>query len=289
MPSTSEVGHAKNVANLQKLTEQVITFTNYNPPVENLKIVNLQALYTAASIKLTDVEDKRHANKNAITLRQSAFENLKSTSTKIINHLEILGLPQGTIDQAKSLNRIIQGGQKKTTTPPDENGQPAPTVSISRQSYTQQAENFGILLQLLATIPSYAPNEDDLKLVNLNAYKDSLVSSTQSVDQTEAELNTKLIERDNLLYADGTGLYSIAQKVKKYVKGHLKYEWIKEAGTRNESVDTMKYSIAALEILNPNFEVIKRFFDENKDFYKHDQANKGTSGGRKKIISKGIN
>ena len=218
MPSTSEVGHAKNVANLQKLTEQVTVYTLYNPPVENLTLVSLQALYTTASTKLTEVEDKRLANKNAIALRQTAFENLKPTCTKIINHLEILGLQQGTIDQAKSLNRVIQGGQKKTTTPPDENGQPAPTVSISRQSYTQQAENFGILLQLLATIPSYAPNEDDLKLVNLNAYKDSLVSSTQSVDQTEAELNTKLIERDNLLYADGTGLYSIAQKVKKYVK-----------------------------------------------------------------------
>ena len=218
MPSTSEVGHAKNGANLQKLTEQVITFTYYNPPVDNLKVVNLQTLYTTASAKLSEVEDKRHANKNAITLRQSSFENLKSTSTKIINHLEILGLPQGTIDQAKSLNRVIQGGQKKTTTPPDENGQPAPTVSTSRQSYTQQAENFGILLQLLATIPTYAPNEDDLKLTNLNAYKDSLVSSTQSVDQTEAELNTKLIERDTILYADGTGLYSIAQNVKKYVK-----------------------------------------------------------------------
>lgn len=218
MPSQSEVGHAKNVANLQKLTEQVITFSNYNPPVDNLKVVNLQALYTTASTKLSEVENKRHANKNAITLRQSTFENLKSTSTKIINHLGILGLPEGTIDQAKSLNRVIQGGQKKTTAPPDENGNPAPTVSTSRQSYTQQAENFGILLQLLETIPSYAPNEDDLKLVNLSAYKDSLVSSTQSVDQTEAELNTKLIERDNLLYADGTGLYSIAQNVKKYVK-----------------------------------------------------------------------
>ena len=218
MPSQSEVGHAKNVANLQKLTEQVITFSNYNPPVDNLKVVNLQALYTTASTKLSEVENKRHANKNAITLRQSTFENLKSTSTKIINHLGILGLPDGTIDQAKSLNRVIQGGQKKTPTPPDENGNPAPTVSTSRQSYTQQAENFGILLQLLSTIPTYAPNEDDLKLVNLNAYKDSLVSSTQSVDQTEAELNTKLIERDNLLYADGTGLYSIAQNVKKYVK-----------------------------------------------------------------------
>ena len=126
MSSNSEVGHAKNVANLQKLTEQVITFTNYNPPIDNLKVANLQTLYTTASTKLTEVEDKRHANKNAITVRQSAFENLKSTSTKIINHLGILGLLEGTLDQAKSLNRVIQGGQKKTTTPPDENGQPAP-------------------------------------------------------------------------------------------------------------------------------------------------------------------
>ena len=74
------------------------------------------------------------------------------------------------------------------------------------------------MLQLLSTIPAYNPNEDELKLINLNTYKDSLVSSTQSVDQTEAELNNKLIERDQVLYAEGTGLYSIAQNVKKYVK-----------------------------------------------------------------------
>ena len=218
MPSTSEVGHAKNVANLQKLIEQVKVYTLYNPPVDNLKIENLQTLYSTASSILNEVEDKRNANKNAITLRQSTFENLKSTCTKIINHLEILGLQQGTIDQAKSLNRLIQGGQKKTTTPLEEGGQPTNTVSTSRQSYTQQAENFGILLQLLGTIPTYTPNEDDLKVTNLNTYKESLMSATQSVDQTEAELNNKLIERDQILYADGTGLYTIAQNVKKYVK-----------------------------------------------------------------------
>ena len=218
MPSTSEVGHAKNVANLQKLTEQVTVYTLYNPPVDNLKVANLQALYTTANTKLTEVEDKRNANKNAITIRQSAFENLKSTCTRIINLLEILGLPQGTLDQAKSLNRTIQGGQKKTTPTLQEGVETPKTVSTSRQSYTQQAENFGILLQLLGTISAYNPNEDVLKLVNLNTYKNSLVSSTQSVDQTEAELNTKLIERDTILYADGTGLYSIAQNVKKYVK-----------------------------------------------------------------------
>ena len=218
MSSTSEVGHAKNVANLQKLTEQIRVYTLYNPPVDNIKIANLQTLYTDASSKLNQVEDKRNANKNAITLRQTAFENLKPTATKIINHLGILGLSQGTIDHAKSLNRLIQGGQKKETTTPEEGKEPAKTVSTSRQSYTQQAENFGILLQLLGTITEYNPNENDLKLANLNTYKDSLVSSTQTVDQTEAELNNKLIERDQILYADGTGLYSIAQNVKKYVK-----------------------------------------------------------------------
>ena len=218
MSSTSEVGHAKNVANLQKLTEQIRVYTLYNPPVDNIKIANLQTLYTDASSKLNQVEDKRNANKNAITLRQTAFENLKPTATKIINHLGILGLSQGTIDQAKSLNRLIQGGQKKETTPPEEGKEKQKTVSTSRQSYTQMAENFGILLQLLGTIPTYNPNEDDLKLANLETYKNSLVDSTQSVDQTEAELNNKLIERDQLLYKDGTGLYSIAQNVKKYVK-----------------------------------------------------------------------
>ena len=218
MAFTSETGHAKNVANLQKLTEQIKVYTLYNPPVENIKIANLQTLYSDASSILNQVEDKRNANKNAITLRQTAFENLKPTATKIINHLGILGLSQGTIDQAKSLNRLIQGGQKKETTPPEEGKEPAKAVSTSRQSYTQQAENFGILLQLLETISAYNPNEEDLKLANLNTYKESLMSATQSVDQTEAELNNKLIERDNILYADGTGLYTIAQNVKKYVK-----------------------------------------------------------------------
>ncbi|UBB89947.1 hypothetical protein J4771_00930 [Candidatus Kaistella beijingensis] len=218
MPSTSEVGHARNVANLQKLTEQVTVYTLYNPPVESLSVPNLTALYSTASVKLNEVEEKRNANKNAISLRQDAFADLKSKSTKIINHLEILGLPQGTIDQAKSLNRLIQGGQKKTTTPPDENGQPIPTISTSRQSYTQMADNFGILLQLLATVPNYNPNEDELKLANLTTYHASLMSSTQAVDQTEAELNVKLIERDQILYAESTGLYSISQNVKKYVK-----------------------------------------------------------------------
>lgn len=218
MSSTSEVGHAKNVAKLQKITQQVTTYSLYNPPVENISLASLQALYTNANAKLTEVGDKRNANKNAIVARQSAFENLKSTCTSIMNLLEILGLPQGTLDQARSLNRAVQGSSKKTTTPPEEGKEAPKSSSTSRQSFTQQAENFGLLVQLLGTIPNYTPNEEDLKLTNLNTYHASLVSATLAVDQTESELNTKMIERDKILYAEETGLYTIAQNVKKYVK-----------------------------------------------------------------------
>lgn len=218
MTSKSEVGNAKNVANLQKLTERVAVYALYNPPVESLTVESLQTLYTTASAKLTEVEDKRVANKNAIAARQATFENLKPTCTRIINFLQILGLEEGVLKQAKSINRRIQGGQKKSVTPPDPSGETVNNISTSRQSYTQICENFGILLQLLATIPTYTPNENDLKLTSLTTYHTSVMSSTQAVDQTEAELNAKLIERDNILYADGTGLYTIAQNVKKYVK-----------------------------------------------------------------------
>ena len=146
MSSTSEVGHAKNVANLQKLTEQVSVYTLYNPPVASLSVPNLQTLYTTAVAKLSEVEEKRNANKNAIALRQNAFENLKPTATRIINLLDILGLPEGTLNQAKTLNRTIQGTNKKPkTTPPPPEGAGA-GASTSRQSHTQQAENFAILL-----------------------------------------------------------------------------------------------------------------------------------------------
>lgn len=218
MTSRSEVGNAKNVANLQKLTERVAVYALYNPPVESLTVESLQTLYTTASAKLTEVEDKRVANKNAIAARQATFENLKPTCTRIINFLQILGLEEGVLKQAKSINRRIQGGQKKPVTPPNPSGETVNNISTSRQSYTQICENFGILLQLLATIPTYTPNENDLKLTSLTTYHTSVMSSTQAVDQTEAELNAKLIERDNILYADGTGLYTISQNVKKYVK-----------------------------------------------------------------------
>ena len=218
MTKSYETGNAKNVANFQKLIEQITVYQKYNPPVENLKLESLNNLYTAALASLTTLEDKRNANKNAIHLRQQQFENLRSISTRILNHIEILGVPAGTLEQAKSLNRLLHGVSKRKITATEEGEQEQKTASTSRQSYTQLADNFSKLLQLITSITNYAPNTEDLKIESLNTYSTNLVNSTKEVDKTAAEFNTKLIERNNILYAEGTGLYSIAQNIKKYVK-----------------------------------------------------------------------
>lgn len=75
------------------------------------------------------------------------------------------------------------------------------------------------------------------------------------------------------------------KRVKKYVRGHLKFEWVKDSGARNEPLDTLRYAIAALEVLNPNFEALRRYFDENKSLYGEQTQRKIQ---KKKIISKGI-
>ncbi len=220
-----ETGHAKNVANLQKLIEQITTYSDYNPSIDNLKIPAVTILYDTSLASLNNVINKRNANKNAIHLRQELNEGLKSKVTRVINQLDVLNLTDGIFDQAKSLNRLIQGNRKTAKiieTNEDEfdeeENETKETKSTSRQSYTETAENLNKLLQLIETVETYNPNIEDLKLVNLKTYQDDLVKATKEVNKTEAELNTEFINRNKLLYNEENGLYEIAQNVKKYVK-----------------------------------------------------------------------
>ena len=66
---------------------------------------------------------------------------------------------------------------------------------------------------------------------------------------------------------------------------------LKEFNSIQQGVQTTVQS--AIQVMNKTLDgrvkqVAEQLRKENKDFYKHDQANRGTSGGRKKIISKGI-
>jgi hypothetical protein len=85
MASTSETGHAKNVANFAEL----IGFCNgygaaYNPSKASIKIAALQTLLSNAQNALASVKVTKTEFDNATNVREVAFTLLKKLITRVV-------------------------------------------------------------------------------------------------------------------------------------------------------------------------------------------------------------
>lgn len=222
MPSTSEVGYAKNVANFADLITYCTAYgTTYNPSKTALQITSLETLLTTAQTELANVATAKNAFDTVTGNRQLAFEPLKSLATKIFNYLSVTDASAQTIEDAKTINNKLQGRRAKTITepiPPEENGESQNTVSVSRQSYDMLTENFSAYIDLVSSVPSYTPNETELTPVSLTTYLGELQTANTDVINAEVAYSNARISRNNVLYEDNTGLVNIALDVKKYVK-----------------------------------------------------------------------
>jgi hypothetical protein len=220
MASTSETGHAKNVANFQDLISFVTGYgATYNPNKNALKLPQLNALYTASQASLADVVTKNTAYNNKVNERVIAFKDLKSLSTRLINALQTTDATSQKIADAKAFNKKMQGIRAKAVETPTDPSAPAPnTISTSQQSYDQQIQHLAGIISVLQTEPSYAPNENDLKIVTLTAKQADLTAKNNAVATAYTNVSNSRIARDTTIYGTDTGLFDIATEVKKYVK-----------------------------------------------------------------------
>ena len=220
MASTSEVGHAKNVANLQDLISFVTGYgATYNPTKNALKLPQLTALATASQTSLADVVTKHTAYNNKVNERVNAFSGLKALSTRLVNALETTDATAQVIKDAKGFNRKLQGKKAVAATTPLDPNTPAPTtISTNQQSYDQQIQHLSGLTSVLISEPSYAPNETALATATLTAMQTNLTVKNNEVATAYTSISNSRIARNNTLYADSTGLVEIATEVKKYIK-----------------------------------------------------------------------
>ncbi len=75
---------------------------------------------------------------------------------------------------------------------------------------------------VVASETTYLPNETELKLPAMLAFKNSLQVANSNVASTYETVNLARIKRDKTLYNDKTGVYAIQELVKEYVKGLFK-------------------------------------------------------------------
>ena len=222
MASTSETGHAKNIANFKDLIGYCTGYgAPYNPPKTSLQLTALNTLHTSAETELANVTANKNTFDTVTGNRQALFENLKALSTRIVNFLPATDASDQTMDDAKVINNLIQG---KRATPPSQtvsaDGKTVEDTSIStsRQSFDMLAENFSSLVNLVSSIPTYTPNEAELKSDALSSYLNDLKTANNTVANAEVSYSNSRIARDKVLYAENTGLVDTALDDKKYVK-----------------------------------------------------------------------
>ena len=225
MASTSETGNAKNVANFDELISSVTGYgSTYNPSKKSIQVVELKKLSELAQKALKHTNAMLPAYSNAVAEREAAIEPLSKLVTRLLNSLKATDATEQVIDNAKTIVRKIQGTRATPKKSEEEKaalaaeGKETKEISTSQMSYNNRLDNFDKLIQLLASVPSYTPNETELKVETLQAYYDDLVVKNAAVLAAATPLSNSRITRDTVLYAPDSGLVDIATDTKNYIK-----------------------------------------------------------------------
>jgi hypothetical protein len=225
MASTSESGHAKNVATFEELISSVTGYgSSYNPSKTALTLAALQTVFTNAKTANSTLITATTVNKNAAGAREAAFKPLSKLITRIFNSLKATDAPKQTIENAQTLVRKLQGKRASAKLSDEEKqalaaqGIEPKEISTSQMSYDNRIENFDSLINLLSSTAEYAPNETDLQVESLTTLSTELKTLNSAAINTATQYSNALIARNQILYAPDFGLFDLARDTKAYVK-----------------------------------------------------------------------
>jgi hypothetical protein len=225
MSKNNDSGHDKNVVNFDT---ELIYLTGYgavyNPSNVNIQLSSLNEQAAIARTVMNMVNDLAAKNSDAIAMRDLAFEDFKKLNTRILNAIKACGVPRQVIDNAITNNRKLQGQRATAKLSEEEKQKLAASgtivnqVSAAKLSFDNLLDSFYKQIQVLTTIPNYAPNEVDLQLATLIALYNDLLQKNRDVISKTSALSTARLNRDQILYHPETGIVSLALHVKNYVK-----------------------------------------------------------------------
>ncbi|MFL6373999.1 MAG: hypothetical protein ACJ73D_04960 [Pyrinomonadaceae bacterium] len=225
----SDHGHADNVAAGEQQIAYITSWgAAYNPSNTAITLANLTANHTAAVSSMNGVANARADYVNLINDRENTYLGIRPLVTRVVQYYESTGADQNKIDDVRTLKRKLDGARasSKPTTPPSNGGStPEPpadsgpgTGSASQQGHTQVIEHLEGIIKLLQEDALYSPNETEIQLPTLTARVNDMKAAKSAVATSLATISNARGHRDDVLYADSTGLYDRAMLTKKYVR-----------------------------------------------------------------------
>ena len=225
MASTSETGHAKNVANFESLISFAKGYgTSYNPSKDSIKIEALEVILANAKNSFIDIDTLFPAYTNAVSAREFAFAPLSKIITRVNNAIKATDTTELVDESVKTLVRKIQGTRASAKISDEEKkqleaeGKEVNQISSSQMGYDNRLENLYKLIMLLSSIPQYNPNEEELKISTLTAMYEDFKAKNATVVETTTPLSNARIARNEIMYKPLSGLVEIAFDSKVYIK-----------------------------------------------------------------------
>lgn len=246
MASNYETGHTKNAAHFESLISFITSFgAPYNPSNSQFAVAAMKVQLTAARSALATAQTQKTTWQNTTDAREVAFKPLKPLATKIVNAFAVSGVSAEVVDNAKAINRKLQGKRAGGSQKDDTKAEEIPTredtkteegstkdgdtkspdenpgkkqISASRQSYDSLVEHFNALLELAKQTPLYKPNEAELKVNALQVTYNNLVTVNSAAINGETAIAAGLAARNLIMYKPVTGMVDTGLGAKLYIK-----------------------------------------------------------------------
>ncbi len=223
----SESGDMKLLGNFRKLIDLVSADPAYNPANPNITVTALETLYTSGQSVSTNVNTAAAPYKIAVNDRQAKFEDVPRRIGSAFRMAKASGADKAVLDDLESSRRKLKSQRKSKASSEAVNASesddaPASaTRSTSQMSYDNQVGNVESFLALLSNLASYNPNENELKLVALQAFLGELKAANDAVSSSSVPLSQARGNRDQVLYTGPSSVVDIALLVKAYVSAAL--------------------------------------------------------------------
>ena len=219
MASTSEVGHAKNIANLNLLNTNIAALGNiYNPSNPKLQLAYLQNLYTTAFNYQESVNNLVAPYSLAVDEREIIFKPLNRELTKLRKAYKATdGVTAVQLEDFMTVIRKLKGVKKATTKTSTDSEEAQNAHSTSQMSYDQRTNTMDLLISLLQNTANYNPNEAEYQVATYQAKKTLMLQKTQAVADAFIPLNNARSTRNATLYNNDDNLVDIANKAKDYL------------------------------------------------------------------------
>ncbi|WP_396147934.1 hypothetical protein [Flavobacterium sp.] len=219
MASTSEKGHAKNVANANLLNTFIIELgATYNPSNPKLLLANLQTIYTNSFSQQEAVNTLVAPYSVAVDNRELIFAPVSKKITKLRRvYKSTNGVTPAQLEDFMTIARKLKGIRKINNAPTTDTTIEQTQHSTSQMSYDQRTNNMDLLISLFQNTPNYDPNEVEYKVATLQAEKAQMLQATQGVANTFVPLNSARSTRNNTMYLSDDNLVDTFNKAKDYL------------------------------------------------------------------------